>query len=53
VSRFKLIGELPKGEWQFCLVRIKDAPDVVLVVDLTGYCAPRMVIKGKLVELAA
>lgn len=51
MAEFKLIGELPRGDWQFCLVRIEDEADAVLVVDVMGLNNPRMVIDGKLVEI--
>jgi hypothetical protein len=51
MTRLKWIGELPRGNWQFCLVRIRGQADVVVVADRTGQNAPRMVIDGKLVSL--
>ena len=45
---FKLIGELPEGDWQFCLVVIEKQLDVIVVVDRSGNSAPRMIVDGKL-----
>ena len=53
MSQFKLLGELPSGEWRFGLVHIKDEAGVIVVIDTTGRYAPRMIVGGKLVELTA
>jgi hypothetical protein len=49
--KFKLIGELPEGDWQFSLIRVRGEADVLVVVDLLGRHAPRMVIDGKFVVI--
>ena len=47
--KFEYIGELPPGDWKFCLVAIYGKADVVMIVDMSGKEMPRMVADGKLV----
>lgn len=50
---FKLIAQLPRGDWRFLLVRIQGAEDVVVVVDKTGQNEPRLIIGGEVVKVSA
>jgi hypothetical protein len=51
-TQFKSIGELPAGgDWQFLLVTLYGTSDAIVVADMKGGFAPRMIIDGKLVEL--
>jgi hypothetical protein len=51
--QFTYIGTLPAGgDWRFCLVQIAGQADVIVVADMKGKWAPRMIVKGKLIEVA-
>lgn len=50
-ARYKLIGELPVGDWEFCLVRVRGGTDAIVIIDKTGQNEPRMLIGAKLVRL--
>lgn len=47
----KFIGELPAGDWQFCLVVVQDDADLLLVIDKTGRQPPRIVVDDKLIAI--
>ena len=49
---YKYIGTLPAGDWHFGLLQLESRPDVIIMTDMTGGEAPRMLIEGKLVEVA-
>lgn len=49
---YKFIGELPRGEWELMLLKVRGSRDIVVVADRTGQNAPRAIIDGKLVKVA-
>jgi hypothetical protein len=49
--KYEHLGELPAGNWEFKLLIIPGLTNVLLILDETGDSTPRMIIRGKLVEV--
>lgn len=51
MTDFKYLGTLPLGDWRFGLVKIEGKPDVLVLIDKTGFEEPRVLKGDKLVKI--
>ena len=50
-SRYTYLGTLMAGDWHFGLIEIEGQEDVILVRERTGKDSPRLILRGRMLQL--